>query len=211
MVQSVECPRGLPERTKRPGVVGPVAYVETPLDSGWMAPCDVRPTVLKGAIGKANLGAMRYKVRIRYQGQTVAMPGAEAVEKRGISLIRSSAYASPRTRDWWAFPMPGSTCRRFTNRHLCGIRILLKPTRLMSGSAGQIAADLMVAVLRRYTGLALRCRNSHAFYESGALGGYLHRPCSGAFTLRGAATGMPGGFRRSSGALRDSGRRFFGE
>jgi hypothetical protein len=60
-------------------------YIETPVEkwrNKWSVYPDVRPTILKGA--GDNLGTMRFKVEIIYNGVPYSSPGIESVDKRGI-------------------------------------------------------------------------------------------------------------------------------
>ena len=155
---------------ENPGWWARLDYQETPLDTGWVVPCDVRPTILKGARGH-NLGTMRFRLQAVFRGETLRTPGAEAVEKRGISdrvfrlsLARDSslvglAYA------WFGLPyIYGSASLRDQDP---------PEAHQAERFIGADCADLMVAVLRRWSGLDLPYRNSAAFHEGGAFEPYL--------------------------------------
>ncbi len=148
----------------------PVRYVETFFDTGWVVPCDVRPTVLRGA-GGANVGTMHFRLEVIYRGDTLRTPGREAADVRGV--LRG-VHRISRARDT---SLVGLAFAWFNLPYIWGsasLRDQDPPEEHQTERfVGADCADLMVAVLRRWTGLPLRYRNSAAFREGGALDRYL--------------------------------------
>lgn len=147
----------------------PIQYVETFLDTGWVIPCDVRPTILKG--GGANLGTMHYRLEVIMAGETLRTPGKDAVDKRGvlrgvhrISIARDSSLVGMAFA-WFNLPYIWASA---------SLRDQDPPEAHQAEQfVGADCADLMIAVLRRWTGIDLPYRNSAAFHEGGALDRYL--------------------------------------
>lgn len=155
---------------ENPGWWARLRYQETLLDTGWVVSCDVRPTILKGARGQ-NVGTMRFALRVVFRGETLKTPGAEAVERRGISdrvfrlsIARDSSLVGFAFA-WFGLPyIYGSASLRDQDP---------PEAHQTERFIGADCADLVVAVLRKWSGLPLPYRNSAAFHEGGALDRYL--------------------------------------